>query len=319
MDRVVKADLRLAMIGMIPGNGHPYSWSALINGYDKDRMSRCPYPAIPEYLGCEPDSPIEGARVTHIWTDDPADAPEVAAATGIETIVSTPEDVIGEVDGVIIATDDGDDHVRRARPFVEAGLPVFVDKPLATNPDDLRQFSAWVEGGSRILSSSGMRYAPELEELRGSWRWIAAITPKTWERYGIHLLEPIACLLGPGFETVRVVPSGSGSVAFLTHRCGTVVVLTALEGALGGAFTFHAHGANGHRSVTFKDTYRAFRRQMQSVIQWMAGGAAPHSFAETAELMHVLIAGIASRRADGEPVEVASSVANEAHPVLEKR
>ena len=36
-------------------------------------------------------------------------------------------------DELLIATDDGNDHVRRARPFVEAGLPVFVDKPMAIN------------------------------------------------------------------------------------------------------------------------------------------------------------------------------------------
>ena len=34
------APLRLAMLGLIPGNGHPYSWSAIINGYDRAAMAR---------------------------------------------------------------------------------------------------------------------------------------------------------------------------------------------------------------------------------------------------------------------------------------
>ena len=39
-------ELRLAMLGMIEGNGHPYSWSAIVNGFDPAAMAAGPYPAI---------------------------------------------------------------------------------------------------------------------------------------------------------------------------------------------------------------------------------------------------------------------------------
>lgn len=39
-------ELRLAMLGMIEGNGHPYSWSAIVNGYDPAEMEMCPYAGI---------------------------------------------------------------------------------------------------------------------------------------------------------------------------------------------------------------------------------------------------------------------------------
>jgi len=153
-------ELRLAMLGMIEGNGHPYSWSGIINGYDPAEMAKCPYAGIPVYMGKQPleSVRIPGARVTHIWTDDPADAPKVAAASLIEHVVEKPEDVIGQVDAVVIATDDGTDHVRRARPFVEAGLPVFIDKPMATTLPELRQMVQWQRQGKVLLSTSGMRY-----------------------------------------------------------------------------------------------------------------------------------------------------------------
>ena len=153
------------MLGMIEGNGHPYSWSAIVNGFDPAAMASCPYPAILDYLGKQrlETVNIPGAAVTHIWTDDPQDAPQVAAASLIPHVVGKPEDVIGQVDAAIIATDDGDDHVRRVKPFIEAGLPVFVDKPMATNVADLRQFIRWHEAGATILSTSGMRYSPEMQ------------------------------------------------------------------------------------------------------------------------------------------------------------
>ena len=46
--------LRFAMLGMIEGNGHPWSWSAIINGYDREKLAACPYPVIPQYLNARP-------------------------------------------------------------------------------------------------------------------------------------------------------------------------------------------------------------------------------------------------------------------------
>ncbi len=41
-------NIRLAMLGMVDGNGHPYSWSAIINGrYDAQVMADCGFPVIP--------------------------------------------------------------------------------------------------------------------------------------------------------------------------------------------------------------------------------------------------------------------------------
>jgi hypothetical protein len=119
--------IRLAMLGMVDGNGHPYSWSAIFNGYDRAAMAHCPFAGIPAYLDKEPPESfgIAGARVTHVWTDDPKDAPHVAKCSLIPHVAARAEDVIGEVDAVVVATDKGHEHVARCRPFVEAGLPVF--------------------------------------------------------------------------------------------------------------------------------------------------------------------------------------------------
>ena len=43
-------DIKLAMLGMVEGNGHPYSWSAIFNSYDCERMAATPCPGIAEYI-----------------------------------------------------------------------------------------------------------------------------------------------------------------------------------------------------------------------------------------------------------------------------
>ena len=294
----MSAPLRLAMLGMIPGNGHPYSWSALINGYDREAMARCPYPVIPQYLGSRPYESvcIPEARVTHIWTEVQVEAEDVARAALIPHVVEKPEAVIGEVDGVIISTDDGADHVRRARPFVEAGLPVFVDKPLATTREELAQFIAWQKGGARILSSSGLRYAREPEVLAGRpWRWLTNTTAKTWERYGIHMLEPLFRILGPGLETVSMQEKNGSTVATITHRSGTLLSLAVLPDAPGSYGVIHAYGDDANEIVRPADTYHAFRGQLLAVVNWMLSGKEPYPFSDTVELMSTIIAGIESR------------------------
>ena len=42
--------LKIGIIGISEGNGHPYSWSSIFNGFDEKELIKCPYPAIIEYL-----------------------------------------------------------------------------------------------------------------------------------------------------------------------------------------------------------------------------------------------------------------------------
>ena len=43
---VNRDEIRLAMLGMVDGNGHPYSWSAIFNGYHREAMADCPFAGI---------------------------------------------------------------------------------------------------------------------------------------------------------------------------------------------------------------------------------------------------------------------------------
>lgn len=300
--------LRFAMLGMVEGNGHPYSWSAIFNGYDPDAMlGNCPYPGISVYLGREDRATmgIPGARVTHIWTDDPADAHKVAEASLIPNVVQHPEDVIGQVDAVLVATDIGREHVARCRPFVEAGLPVFVDKPMVDNAPDLDVFRQWEAEGRAILSSSCMRYAREFEPFRqstrdlGSLRYVSATTHKSWDRYGIHALEAVYPIVGPGFLSVRNTGDSGRSIVHLRHASGLEVVIAACDDMAGGFGTLLLCGTEGHAFAQFSDTYGAFREQLVAFVTFVRTGARPFPFSETEELMRLVIGGIRSREAGG--------------------
>jgi len=309
----VKADvIKIAMLGMVNGNGHPYSWSAMFNGYNPDEMAQCPYSAIPEYLNKEPNETltIPDAKVTHIWTDDPADARHVAKASLISDVVEKPEDVIGHVDAVIIATDKGHEHVDRCRPFVEAGIPVFVDKPLVDNENDLRIFRAWVDEGKPIMSSSCMRYCKEFTPYRlsttdlGTVRFASITTPKSWERYGIHALEGIYPILGPGFITARNTGTADRNIVHFTHRSGADIIVAAVNDMYGAFGVLELCGTDGHATASMSDTFYAFKTQLEAFIVFLRTGMCMVPFAETEELMKMLIAGIRSREEGGREVNI---------------
>ena len=89
-------NLKLGILGMSDGNGHPYSWSAIFNGYDIPKMSKCPFPVIPKYLALQdfPRDSIKNARVTHIWTQDKKISEDIASSSLIENIVDNYIDII---------------------------------------------------------------------------------------------------------------------------------------------------------------------------------------------------------------------------------
>ena len=102
--------IRLGMIGMTDGNGHPYSWSAIFNRYNREAMTaECPFPGIPTYLNKENYTSIgiPGAEVRMVYCDRRENAEHIARLSNIPEVAERPEDMIGKVDAVIIATDIG--------------------------------------------------------------------------------------------------------------------------------------------------------------------------------------------------------------------
>ena len=307
--------IRLAMLGCTPGNGHPYSWSAMFNGYDREAMTKeCPFAGIPVYLNKQPRDTltIAGAKVTHVCCvgDGGFTAEHVAKCSLIPQVVKQPTDVIGHVDAVIIATDIGGEHVERARPFVEAGLPVFIDKPLTDNAPDLKTFQAWVASGKPLMSSSSMRYTKEFLPYRistrelGDLRFVSITTPKSWETYGIHALEAIYPILGPGFLTARNTGTPDRNIVHLKHACGADIVVVASADMYGSFGCLQLCGTAGKVQLSSGDTFYSFKTQLEAFIGYLRTGVHPFPFSETVELMQLVIAGIRSRDEGGREVSL---------------
>lgn len=304
--------IRVAMLGMVEGNGHPYSWSAILNGrYNREAMARCGFPVIPQYLDAQPAANlgVPGVAVTHVWCDQPADTARVAECCFIPQQLQQAEDAIGQVDAAIIATDVGHEHVERARPFIEAGIPVFIDKPLADRVDHLSQFHAWDQQGKRFMSSSAMRYSPPLVALRsrvhevGQPRLVVMGMSKKWSSYGMHAIEAVYPLLRPGgWSSVRCAVEGDAYIVHVHHDDGVEVLLPTVRDMSGGYGHLNVYGTAGHVHARSADTFTAFKNQLLSFIGYLRTGKRPVPFEHLTEQVRILIAGLQSAREGGRPV-----------------
>ena len=304
-------ELRIGILGFTEGNGHPYSWSAMFNGYDKEEMETCGFPVIPRYLEKQPEHTfgIPGAKITCICCTGYADREEaehIARAAKIPTVYDRPEEMIGNVDAVIVATDDGNEHVERCRPFVEAGIPMFIDKPLVNTEEDLRTFLQWRKEGAQFISSSCMRYSKDQEpyyenhyEL-GDIKYICSPMAKKYEHYGIHALERMYPLLGQGFLSVRNTGTVDKTVVHIKHKNGCDVNI--IQGYGISTMGMMVLGTYGSKLFSGGDSYYCFKKQLDVFVHWLRTGEEPFPFEETVELMKLVIGGLRSRNEGGREV-----------------
>lgn len=295
----------LGIIGLSEGNGHPFSYSSIINGYSPEGLAASGWPGIYEYVRRRHASEfgLDGWKVTHAWTQDPASTKQLCAAAGIAHGVSDYHEFLGKVDAVIVARDDYETHFPMAMPFLEAGLPVFVDKPLSLDIAELRTFKPYLEKG-QLMSCAGMRYARELDEPRadlaayGRLKLIRCAIVLSWEKYGVHLLEAALAITPAHPVSVRMLPAEHAS-AVVRLDDGVLIEIDALGEC---PRTFHLELFGSQRSGAFDifDNFSMFRRMLWEFAECIRTGRPAIPPERTLEIMRVLIAGRISRKENRE-------------------
>ncbi len=230
--------LNFGIIGLNEGNGHPYSYSAVFNGYNESALKEeCTFEIIKEYLIEHHSNQkfIPNAAISHIWTQDRKLSESVARIANISTVVDDPEDMIGEVDAIIFARDDIWNHWEMAKPFIEAGLPIYMDKVMAHNSDDLDKFIAATGADYPIMTASSFRFSPEVEKARkeldlSKVKTIHAMSPCIWVRYAAHLLDPICSLFGYDIKTVNNLGTEKASTVFIEYNDDLTVTAQVIDG-----------------------------------------------------------------------------------------
>jgi predicted dehydrogenase len=267
--------LKLGVIGSSEGNGHPFSWSAICNGYEPSWMDRSGYPGISAYLAKQefPRDQLQGARVTHVWTQDPALTAVVARAALIPEVVASPEEMIGKVDAVLLARDDAQNHRRLAAPFIAAGLPIYIDKPLALSLHDARAILDLQSKPAQVFTCSALRYAKELSvgevELAqlGRLQAIDASAPKDWDRYSVHAIEPMLRFVDAHDRVDQWSSTRAGRVQSLSARYSSgLTVRVTCFGVPTAPIRISLYGTTGCLHLEFGNAFAAFKAALEAFV-----------------------------------------------------
>lgn len=271
------------MIGFSEGNGHPYSFSAIINGYDKENMKNSGWDVIYNYLEFNKDEVgIDGVEVTHIWTQDYELSKSIALSTNIKNLCNSLEEFTN-IDGVIIARDDYESHYKLAKQFLDKGLYVFIDKPLTINQEELEYFKAFLEKG-KLMSCSGFRYADEIKNITiaKDAKFIQANVINDMNKYGIHMLDAIFALID--FDIIKLSVSEDCLTLYSENR---TIQINAI-GNTAKTFDLNFWSDEKKQSVELFNNFKAFKNTLQVFINMVRTGQ-PEKPELTVKLMELLM------------------------------
>jgi predicted dehydrogenase len=290
--------IKIGIIGMSPGNAHPYSWSAIVNGcFDAEEIRRIGYPAVASYLEANKSTlGISGVKVTHVWAQDESIARSIAKTARIDHVCNSPKEMATQVDAVFLSRDDAENHVKMAQPFIDAGIPLFIDKPVALTLTDLDYFSNEYAKGKLIMSCSSMRYANECMAVKqeldslGKIELATAVGKKDWNKYGVHLLEALSALMDdPRPVTVKHIGATGKDIVHITFETGVQAVFQ-LFMDISPTFQLSLFGQNGWRLIDIKNSYSMFRDNIIEFVRSVEEGTPRLPFEKTEQIIRTLIA-----------------------------
>lgn len=286
--------IKIGMIGISQGNGHPYSFSAIFNDYNQEAMKNSGWENIFNYLEKEPKENfgIDGASVTHIWSQDRIESQKIAQASNIPHITQNYQEMLNEVDALIIARDDWQSHYPIAKHFLEKSKFVLIDKPLSLDSNELEYFKKYILEG-KLISFSSLRFSPELDELKesfstfGNLKLIRGVTPKSWEKYAIHLLDGIAGVLP--FTPIQITKNLClhESICIQTLE-GFLIEIDCLEEMDYPMLQLEFFSKENYYKANCLNAFTSFKRLLTYFVQTIKGETNLQKNLYTLELMKIL-------------------------------
>lgn len=272
----------------------------------------------------EPDNPkhVPGARVTAAFKggspDIPSSADRIEGFTVVLTekygvkLYDTIEEMCKHVDVVMLESVDGRPHLEQVIPVFEAGLPVFIDKPIAGSlKDAIEIYKLSKKHGIPCWSSSSLRYYPGVVEVaeaeKGELKGAIAYGPATLEPthpdffwYGIHPTESLFTVMGRGVKSVTRTFTPDNDVITGTWADGKVGVVYGIRNSKRD-YKVTAFGTDKIVEQTQGGDYTPMLRE---VVQFFRTGKAPVPLEETIEIYAFMEAADESKRRGGVPVSL---------------
>jgi predicted dehydrogenase len=291
-------DLRIGLIGL--DTSHVIAFTKIIND--------------PKATG-----PLANAKVVAAFRGGSRDIPSSADRIDKYTETLTKQyglklyptiaELCKNVDAIMLESVDGRPKVRQAIPVIDAGLPLFIDKPMAGSlADVIFIFDYAKKKGVPIFSSSSLRYGKTNQAIRhGS---IGIVTraevhsPCSLEVhhpdlfwYGVHGCESLFTIMGTGCQSVVRRSTADGKIEVEGKWKGDRTGIFREGKGYGGK----AKGTQGESEAGGYDGYAPL---VVEAVKMFQTGKVPVSAQETIEMFAFMAAADESKRRSGKPVTI---------------
>jgi virulence factor len=251
-------------------------------------------------IGCPGESKIEPKRIPgYIEEMRKLEVP----------LVDKPEAMIGKVDGMLIESQEGGVHLERARPFLEACIPCFIDKPFTCSLADAKAIAELsAKKKAPVFSSSSLRYAPDLVNFvadgkHGKINGVLTYGPApTHERnpglyhYGIHPVEVLYTLMGPGCDHVVCTHEKDVDLVTGVWKDGRVASVRGLRPYSDYGFTAFTEKGIKHVAI---NTQVIYRELLKKIVEFFENKKPPLDLSVTVEMMAFIESALASQNNHG--------------------
>lgn len=226
-------------------------------------------------------------------------------------IANSIEELLEEIDVVLLETNDGTLHLEQTRKVFKANKPLFIDKPVAANYNEVKTiYSEAKDRGIPVFSSSSLRYQQKVNAVRnekaiGKIIGCDTFSPAGIEPnhsdlfwYGIHGVEMLFTVMGPGCESVRRIYSHDADIVvgkWADGRIGTFRGMRTGVHEYGGT----AFGTAGNLTLGSFDGYEALAMQ---IARFFRTHISPVDYTETLEIYAFMDAADKSKKQGGAEV-----------------
>jgi len=299
--------LRAGIIGL--DTSHVVAFTDLLNG-PKAKGVLAQVRIVAAFPGGSPDLPDSKDRLAG-FTKKLRDDYKVEIVDSIDALLK-------KVDVVFLESVDGRPHLKQVLPVFKAGKPVFIDKPIASSLADAIQIYALAARYKvPCFSSSSLRFSPGILKMRrdpkvGDVLGCSAYSPCPLEPhhpdlfwYGIHGVETLFTIMGPGGKSVVRVHTRDGDLVVGTWKDGRVGTFRGIrKGSAGyGAMVF------GSKGISPSGGYGGYEPLVVEICKFFQTGKPPVSAQETLEIIAFMEAADESKRKGGVPVTLESVLA----------
>lgn len=314
--------LRVGMIGL--DTSHVMAFANLMHDAKNGLNAR----VVCAFKGGSPDVEASHTRVEGFTK-------QLQEKHGVE-IVGSIEELVQKVDAVMVMSVDGRPHLEQARPAFAAKKRVYIDKPMAgTYAQGKEIVRLSKESGTPFFSASSLRFYDSVVRTKndpavGKILGCDAYGPCSLEPhhpdlfwYGIHGVETLFAIMGPGCESVRRVHTPELDIVVGRWKDGRHGSYRGIRkgSAASGATVF---GEKGVRSTltaqavaaTLRDAKKAgatvevpelndsYKNLVIEIVKFLKGGPAPVSPEEMLEVLGFMQAADVSKSKGGAEVKL---------------